>query len=326
MYEFSVRWNFNTQTIYYSSLQNINFPINITVREYKSNATIWSVPMTAMDANVEYWMIPAEKQYMDYESMDGFTGIKFCVYNAHTNEQIYEQPFFRKFYNLHTTNLSNTNPYYHNYVEYFVYKVYDKWLNKKYGLVVDVGANVGVFTECMLHLYNCEQVVAVECNKNLVSDLRQSYQHDTRVTIIDKALHHTNTEVSFYQCDSHPGISTITSPEQMNNNTGIPFSQVISVETITIRDIVDKFGNIDLLKLDIEGAEYDVLINAEDGVFNSINNLFIECHFFNENHKYKDEYLALVNKLKSTGYIVEESYADQVNIPCISECIYAHRP
>lgn len=325
-YNFSVRWELQEQVAYYSSPINIDFPITIVVKEYKSNAVIWSVRLSNLEANTLQYIVPAEKHYMNYEEMEAFTGIKFCVYNTETEEQLYEQPFFKKFYNIHTSNLSNLNSYYHIYIDYFLQKVHDKWLNKKYNLVVDVGANVGVFTEAMLELYECEKIVAIECNENLVNDLKRSYKNNSKVDIINKALHHSNKNIEFYQCDTNPGISTTASPITMNNNTGIPFTKTVIVETITIQDLVNLYGKIDLLKIDIEGGEYEIIEKVDNSVFDNINNLLIECHFLRENHKYVKPYYALITKLLSAGYTVEEFLPNQIyNSNMESESIYAYK-
>jgi hypothetical protein len=95
------------------------------------------------------------------------------------------------------------------------------------------------------------------------------------------------------------------------------------VETVTIQQLVDTYKTIDLLKIDIEGAEYDVILNTADSLFDNINNLVIECHFFEQDYQIK--YDATLDKLRTLGYSVEEYAAGQSKHPGPSECIFASK-
>lgn len=58
-------------------------------------------------------------------------------------------------------------------------------------------------------------------------------------------------------------------------------SQAISVELITVKSVMERIGasRIDLLKLDIEGAEFDLFASAEFGrVSSSIGQICVEFH------------------------------------------------
>lgn len=56
---------------------------------------------------------------------------------------------------------------------------------------------------------------------------------------------------------------------------------------ITISDIFSDNGinKCDLLKMDIEGAEYDVLLNTEESVLKRIGAIAMECHIYNKDAK-----------------------------------------
>jgi FkbM family methyltransferase len=54
----------------------------------------------------------------------------------------------------------------------------------------------------------------------------------------------------------------------------------IDVKTLSLADIfaLCKVKKCDFLKMDIEGAEYDVIFNAPRNVLSKVEHLFIECH------------------------------------------------
>jgi hypothetical protein len=73
-------------------------------------------------------------------------------------------------------------------------------------------------------------------------------------------------------------------------------SELLSVPTIRLRDLLD--DPIDLLKLDIEGAETEVLIDCT-GALTNVERLFVEYHSFAEEEQRLD---ALINVLQEAGF------------------------
>jgi FkbM family methyltransferase len=324
-FEFNSRWDLNEQTIYYSTQQTIDFPVIITLREYKSDAVLWSCEYDSLAPGGEYWMMPVAKHWHNYSEDPNFMGVKFCIYRKDTEEQIYEMPFTHKFVNLPTVTLSNTIPYGVNYVEFYINHKYDHWLAKPHGLTVDVGANVGVFTKYMLDRGFTRNSVMIECDVKALKDLNRYFRNNPVVTIIPKALHYSTDPVIFYHSPENPVISSTLSPDQLKNHmAGVKGNIEHKVETITIKDLTDRYGIIDLLKIDVEGAEYEIINRAEDSVFNNIRTLMIECHFFEDDAP--EKYTKLTNKLKRLGYTIEEFMENQVNTTMgTSENIYAYR-
>jgi FkbM family methyltransferase len=323
---FNARWDLNTQTMYYSCQQPVTFSTIISIREYKSDAVLWAVDADRIDANCEYWIIPINKSVFSYENDPHFTGVKICIYNKETGEQIYEQPFFHKFLNIPTVTLSNFLPYRLNYIEFFVDRQYAKWIDKNYKLVVDIGANAGIFTEYMLRNQFAQRVVAVECDSTALKDLQKNFKNNSLVTIIPKAFSYSETPITFYEFTKNPLVSTTLSPDQIKNHgSGLTSDRTTTVETVTLQQIINEHNTIDLLKIDIEGAEYDIILNADDTLFSNVNHMFIECHFMEPT--YNEKYKAMVKKLERLGYTVEEDKPNQVdNVESrFSESIYVYR-
>jgi FkbM family methyltransferase len=316
--QFQSRWDLDAQTIYYSVDKQVDYPILVSLKEYKTDSVLWSSVMDSMATGIEYWMRPGP---MDIHTT---TGVKLCIYKADTEEQLYEHPYVHKFIDMPTISLSNSIPYCHNVLEYFVFKKYDKWINRPYKLVIDAGANVGVFTSYMLFNDAASKIVAIECDSKALKDLQKNFKHTTTVNVVPKALSSVSGEVVFYHSPENPVISSTLSPDMLvNHNAGLKGNVITKVPAITLRELLDEYGEIDLLKVDIEGGEYAVFMNAEEKCFQSINNIVVECHFFESN--YKEQYEALRSKLVSCGYDVEEYQSDDFLAAGKSECIFATR-
>ena len=323
MHIFQSNWDMNEQKMYYSVNTNVDFPIIVALREYKSDAVLWSTTYDTFPPNCNFWMIPVSKSNRDYSTEETFSGIKLCIYKKETGEQIYEQPYFYKFANVPTVTLSNRAPYYDNYTEFFVRDKYKEWLgNKKFDVAVDVGANVGVFTRYLIHNKIAKRVVSVECDSAALFDLKRNYEFNDNVKIIEKALSDTNDPITFYHCEENPIVSSTIPPEKLKQHmAGVRGNVETKVDTVTIKDLVYELGQIDFLKIDIEGGEYKIIEKLETKLFDHINNIFIECHFFEED--YKEKYVSLLEKLRNNGYEVKEYLPNQSNNAGTSECIFA---
>jgi len=321
-YKFTTRWDADRQLIYYSAGQPINFPVIISLKEYKSNAVLWSAPMDNMLEYIEYWMCPISPEAHSYKTDDAYMGVKLCIYNKETGEQLYEYPYIDKFVNIPTLTLSNTIPYHGNFSEYFVQKKYNGWINKPYKLIVDAGANVGVFSSYMIMNDWATKIIAIECDKVALSDLQRNFKHNTTVTVIPKALHSFPEPITFYHSPENPVISSTLHPDKLETHmAGVKGNVTEIVETVTLKQLIDEYGEIDLLKIDIEGAEYDIIAQADPILFDKVNNIFLECHFYERN--YKQKYIETLNKIRSMGYTVEEFKQNQSADVGKSECIFA---
>lgn len=321
-YGFSSRWDAESQKIFYSVTKRIDFPVIVTLREYKSDGVLWSSVIDSIAENLEYWMMPVSKDIHDYSKDSQFTGIKFCIYRADTEEQIYEMPFMQNFLNIPSVLLSNRIPYGVNYREFYVDKKYEKWLAKPYGLTIDVGANIGLFTKYMLDMGYTRHSIMIECDKMALRDLYKHFRNNSNTTIIPKALHYSTTPIQFYHSPVNPVISSTLPPNELQyHNAGITDNTAYSVETITISELVERYNMIDLLKIDIEGAEYDVVLNTDDSTFTNIRSLMIECHFFKD--VARQQYSNLIQKLNRLGYSVDE-YKPDISFGS-SDNIYAYK-
>jgi FkbM family methyltransferase len=320
--KFTSNWDLDTQTIHYSTDIQVDYPILASLKEYKSDAVLWSTVLNTMSPNVDYWMIPISKEYLDYSKDPNFTGVKLCMYDNRTGQQLYEMPFVSKFVDIPTVTLSNHAPYRMNYMEFYIDKKYERWIGKPYGLVIDVGANIGVFTKYMLDNEYANHVVSIECGQLALEDLQKNFKRNPWVTIIPKALHYKNEQITFYQSDANSLISSILSPSQLtHHNAGKSGDNAYSVDSITLGDLAQQYNTIDLLKMDIEGAEYDIILNTDAAVFTNIKNIFIECHFFENNYQHK--YDSMLARLRVLGYTVEEYTPNQSTYAGTSECIFA---
>lgn len=137
------------------------------------------------------------------------------------------------------------------------------------GVVVDIGANIGIFS-----VYAAKQgarkVVAFEPNSAsydlLTLNVEKNDLADTISTHRAAVTAETGQEVMI------PRQASPYNATRRNKKNGE------CVQTTSLKDIVRDIGPIDLLKLDCEGAEYEILLQADEDVLLSIAAIRMEYH------------------------------------------------
>ena len=78
----------------------------------------------------------------------------------------------------------------------------------------------------------------------------------------------------------------------------------IEVPLIALRDVIAQAGRVDLLKIDVEGAEYPILLDTEAELFASVDRIVLEYDAQAAGSERTGADLA--QRLRSLGYSVEE--------------------
>jgi FkbM family methyltransferase len=107
---------------------------------------------------------------------------------------------------------------------------------------------------------------------------------------------------------------TITFYETLNNESGSILSNHINikndqikkytVESLNLKGLLARTGyqKIDYLKLDIEGAEYDLVKESEIQVLHAFKQIFIEFHHHAIDHYNQKDTKQIVNFLAGKGF------------------------
>lgn len=125
---------------------------------------------------------------------------------------------------------------------------------------MDVGANRGDAVANGL-LMGFDKVVAIEPAHKVYRELVIRYLHDPQVIPLKLALSDTCDErVEFYEC-VEDGLSTIE--KKWLTDPAMPYNgkefRTVQATTCTLDHIIDLYGNPELVKIDVEGAESKVL-------------------------------------------------------------------
>lgn len=172
-------------------------------------------------------------------------------------------------------------------------------------VVVDVGANIGD-TAVYFAVNGAKKVIAFEPFPDLLKiaglNVRQNGFEKT-IELVEAGVASETKSVRVSGATStHSGGSQITgseSPRDSENRQGAAQSKSSagSIKLISLSDVAEKYALSDaVLKLDCEGAEYDILLGADRGLLRRFSTIMLEYHYGYEN---------LLEKLKSAGFEVK---------------------
>ena len=162
-------------------------------------------------------------------------------------------------------------------IDIFIKKVYERFYKLKEGdIVVDVGANAGMFmVKAALSVGDKGKVIAIEPIEENFELLKRNieFHNLNNVYIIRKALGSKRGKTTMIK-------SLLSCTHQLKGlkNPEFPIQEV-DVEVDTLDNIVKQLNinKIDLLKIDVEGAELEVLKGAKESL-KITRNIAMELH------------------------------------------------
>jgi FkbM family methyltransferase len=179
----------------------------------------------------------------------------------------------------------------HAYEEIFQRGSYAFSCDKPSPLILDCGANVGLATIFWKRAWPAARIVAVEADPAIFEYLRRNVAAAgcTGVTLLNKAVWNTAGLVPFEQEGADAGCVGLESSAVAGC--------VVEVPAITLPELVGE-DRIDLLKIDIEGAECEALIGQHQCLL-GVDRVFVEYHSFAGRPQRLDELLAT---LRTAGF------------------------
>jgi FkbM family methyltransferase len=152
----------------------------------------------------------------------------------------------------------------------------------KYRSVIDGGANRGSFTDAFLQLHRPEKLVLVEAIPELAEKLRARYAARPDISVISAALSDKNGEAQFEinRSDASSSLLPIDPRNSAWFSRDLTVARTIRVPTLTLPALMEaqRLETVDLLKLDLQGAERFVLTGGET-VLDRVRVIYTEIFF-----------------------------------------------
>jgi len=184
----------------------------------------------------------------DKEINISFLGSKFRAFSYHTLNYLIREIFVNDEYKF---NPSNSNP-----------------------VIIDCGANIGMSVLYFKRCFPSSTIIAYEPNPTTFDLLQKniaSYEL-INVTIHNRALSNSNGTIPFHFNDDK---GTLTGSLQSNRGG----EKIIEVQCAKLSDLLSEMDVVDLIKMDVEGAEQNIVEDLiQSGAIQKVKELIIEFH------------------------------------------------
>jgi len=182
------------------------------------------------------------------------------------------------------------------YRELFGEQIYKFQSKKKEPLIIDCGANIGLSVIYFKEQFPNSKIIAFEPERTIFSYLKKNIESLglTGINLQNKAVWSKNEVLSF----RNEGADASRIAVLHDENEG--FKSFYEVEAVKLSDYIDQ--EVDLLKLDIEGAEVKVIEEIEPKL-KFVRNIFIEYHSFTKTDQELDHILNILSRNNFHYYI-----------------------
>ena len=168
---------------------------------------------------------------------------------------------------------------------------FDDLLNDEI-VVVDLGACKGEFINELENFFKIKKAILVEANP---TNFRQLIQKENYVLYNNVISTNSDEVISFYE--------DVNSPYNGSKNFNYFNGVEHKIKSVNLEDIlsINNIDYVDILKVDIEGSEYDIMPNISDSCYSKIKQITIEFHdFIDPNLKIKTD--EIIKKIEGLGF------------------------
>jgi FkbM family methyltransferase len=131
-------------------------------------------------------------------------------------------------------------------------------LKEQENMCFDIGANIGKWTNANLGYYN--KIISVEASPYIFDKLKQNCKNDKIILLNYAICDNNNKEIKFYQAENHT-LSTINKDWLIDSKSRFfneKYKEIIC-KTNTIDNLILQYGKPNLIKIDVEGGEFECI-------------------------------------------------------------------
>jgi FkbM family methyltransferase len=180
----------------------------------------------------------------------------------------------------------------------------NKTVLKKYPVVINAGVHNGEEMLDLMGIVSDLKIYALEPSEKCYNKTLQKFNSYENIKFIKKALvaRHRNGKVQFTDFMingrhySYGGLQDLTKMQHGN--------ETYDVEVINMKELIDSIDlDIGLFKADIEGSEYEVIMDFDENIASKIKQIAIEIQDLPDKSCQKCK-VDITNKLEELGYDV----------------------
>lgn len=142
--------------------------------------------------------------------------------------------------------------------------------------IVDAGANIGLASIYFANKFPDAKIIAIEPEESNLEVLRSNIAPYENIILVCGALWHENTKINLVD----PGLGKWGFMTQAQDGVDKKYGEIVhEVQGLTVNTIIEEqvIDHIDILKIDIEGAEREVFRDPSSWI-EKVDALIIELH------------------------------------------------
>jgi FkbM family methyltransferase len=190
------------------------------------------------------------------------------------------------------------------YKEIFVDEYYMFQSDNDSPVIYDCGSNVGTSCAYFKMIFPNSTIKAFEAEQGIADLLKTNIKNNglTKTEVVEKAVWIDNNGVNL-------------SVEGADGSSVYLGENVKRVNSVRLKEMLDSESKVDMLKMDIEGAENDVILDCGDSL-KVVDNIFIEYHSYTNSKQKLSELLNVLEQNKFRYFIKNDS---DRNMPLINK-------
>lgn len=179
-----------------------------------------------------------------------------------------------------------------------IFKLFNKYELAQGSIVIDIGAHDGTISEFFLKK-GCK-VFAFEPNKFLYEKLKKKKIKYPNFECFNLGVNSTKGSFNLYLKKGAKNSSNYFSQSSslLSDKFNVSKNKFIRVDCITFDEVFKITGNVKLVKIDIEGAEYKIYKQLVKNS-NKFENCLMECHYSKLPLTYKKRHEQMVKYINS---------------------------
>jgi hypothetical protein len=122
----------------------------------------------------------------------------------------------------------------------------------------DIGSNIGNWS--LSNINQCDKIISVEASPITFNNLINNCKHDKIIKLNYAVCNNNGNDITFYHANADT-LSTINKNWLTHNSSRFcdqPYTEIVC-KTITIDELIEQYGIPDLIKIDVEGGEYECI-------------------------------------------------------------------